>query len=367
MSSDNSIRWWDPQIGDLEKKLVLEVLDRNFPNEGRVAKKFEQEVADLVGSKHAITTTSGTSALYLGLKAIGVGPGDEVIVPDLTFIATANAVDMCAASPVLADVDSDTMNLGVDAVKEAITEKTKAIIPVHVSGRPAPIDEIVELAKEYGLYVVEDAAEAFMSKFKGKYLGTYGVMGCFSFSPNKIVTSGQGGLIVTDDDEINELLRPLKDQGRPKRGTGGDDSHDSIGYNFKFTDIQAAVALGQLTYLEDRMKRLVRNHRIYVENLSQLEDLRLYGFDVDCGVLPLWTDVYSKKRDELDLFLQKHDVDCRRLWHPLHRQKAYKMPDSRFPSSLDVSSHSMWLPSAYTLNDGEVLKVCDLVLEFLNR
>ncbi|MBD3387520.1 MAG: aminotransferase class I/II-fold pyridoxal phosphate-dependent enzyme [Candidatus Altiarchaeales archaeon] len=360
------ISWWDPEIGDREYELVRDVLARNFPNEGRVARQLEERASALIGSKHAVTSTNGTSALYMALKAVGVGVGDEVIVPDLTFIATANAVDMCGAKPVLVDVEPDSMNMGVESFTNAITEKTKAVIPVHVSGRSADIEAICDAAGEKGIHVIEDAAEAFMSKKKGRCLGTFGVCGCYSFSPNKIVTSGQGGLVVTDDEEVDVRLRMLKDQGRPKRGTGGDDIHESIGYNFKFTDIQAAVAVGQLEYLEERMKRLRRNHELYVEHLSGLDGVRLYEFDLGSGELPLWTDIYSDRRDELDEYLMRLSIDCRRLWHPLHMQEPYRMPSENFPNSLDCSRNSIWLPSAYNLSDDDVLRVCESIRRFIS-
>ena len=172
------------------------------------------------------------------------GVGDEVIVPDVTFIATANAVTLTGASPVLVDIDPRTLTLDPQRTERAITTRTKAIVPVHVSGRAADLGAIMDIAQRHGLLVVEDAAEAFLSKHDGKCLGTFGIAGCFSLSPNKTVTTGQGGLVVTDDDRLHVRLRELKDQGRPVRGTGGDDAHDSVGFNFKFTNLQAAIGLG---------------------------------------------------------------------------------------------------------------------------
>ena len=257
MDSKIKIPWWEPQIGSEEYKIIKQVLDNNFPNEGEMTSLFEHKICKLLGCKNAVAVTSGTVAMFLSMKALGIGHGDEVIVPDMTFIATANAVDLCGAKPVLVDVDPNTLNIDSSAFGNAITKETKAVIPVHVSGRASDMESIMKIADENSIHVVEDAAEAFMSRHKGKYLGTYGKTGCFSFSPNKTITTGQGGVIVTEDDELKVRLRELKDQGRPVRGTGGDDIHNSIGYNLKFTDLQAAVGLGQLNYLETRMERII--------------------------------------------------------------------------------------------------------------
>src|SRR5207253_5319079 len=241
MSQDARIPWWQPRIGSEEGTRVLAVLDSEFINDGDVTSEFERRLAALAGCRHAVAVTSGTAALYLSLKAVGIGPGDEVVVPDLTFIATANAVTMAGATPVLADVDAKTLTLSTESFAQAITSRTKAVIPVHVSGRGADMDGITRIAAQHGLRVIEDAAEALGSFVRGLALGTIGDTGCFSFSPNKTITTGQGGAILTNDDQLHARLRALKDQRRPVRGTGGADLHPTVGYNFKFTNLQAAV------------------------------------------------------------------------------------------------------------------------------
>src|SRR5437763_2983864 len=190
-------------MGGREYELVKAVLDSNYLNEGDVTAEFERRLAGLLGVKHVVATTSGTAAIYLGLAGAGVGPGDEVIVPDVTFIATANAVAMAGAKPVLVDVNPKILNIDPEAAARAVTSRTRAIVPVHVSGRPAAMTDILDVAISYGLAVIEDAAEGFMSRLAGKCLGTFGNAGCFSFSPNKTITTGQGGAVVTDDDLLH--------------------------------------------------------------------------------------------------------------------------------------------------------------------
>jgi len=358
------IPWWQPQLGKKEYSLLKKVLVSNFPNEGTVTTEFETKIAKLLNVTFALAVPSGTAAMYLSLKALGIGPGDEVIVPDMTFIATANAVEMTGAKAVLADIDKQTLTLDLKSFEENITKKTRAVIPVHVSGRAANMTAIIKLARKKNIFVVEDAAEAFMSKYKGKYLGTYGATGCFSFSPAKILTTGQGGMIVTNDAKMYQTLRMLKDQGRPTRGTGGDDIHKGIGFNFKFTDLQAAVGLGQLDYLDKRIIRLRKNNELYKRFLSGVKEVTLFESNTAEGELPLWTEILAKKRDELTKYLATFGIDCRNLWHPIHTQVYYKKSDAFFPNSTLLSPIAVWLPSAFTLKDSHIKKVCNLIRKY---
>ncbi len=362
----NKIRipWWEPRVGKKEKELVNQVLQSNFLNDGKYTEKFENEIARLVNSRYAVSVTSGTAAMFLSLKALGIGYLDEVIIPDMTFIATANAVEMCGAKPVLVDVNSQGLII-TSSIKKAINKKTKAIIPVHVSGRGADMRSIIKIAKEHKLFIVEDAAEAFMSKQAGKFLGTFGNMGCFSFSPPKIITTGQGGMIVTDNKKFYSQLRELKDQGRPNRGTGGDDIHLSVGYNFKFTNLQAAVGLGQLSYLRARIKRVTQINKLYRKYLSGVKEISIFDIDLKNGGLPLWTDCLVSRKDELVNFLRSKGVDCRKFWFPLHTQKPYRTSDEAFPNSSKLSQKALWLPSAFTITDTDVKHVCKLIKKFL--
>ena len=361
--NNQKIPWWQPQVGTpKERELITRALDNNFINQGPLTEEFETKIAHLVGARFGIATTSCTVGITLALKALGIGHGDEVIVPDITFIATANAVDLAGAIPVLVDVEPNRLTIRVDAIKKAITPKTKAIVPVHVTGRAADMDDILALAKKHNLFVVEDAAEALLSQYKEKYLGTFGNAGCFSFSPNKTITTGQGGMIVTNDAALCDRLHRLKDQGRPVRGTGGDDRHDTIGYNFRPTDLQAAVGLGQLERIHERTKRMRRNYELYTQELIGVPGVALYPSAP--GEVPQWTDGVFEKRDELVAYLKEQNMDSRKYWFPLHRQLAYALPDDTFPNSTRLSPQSLWLPSAFTLTDEDVLRVCEAVKAF---
>lgn len=361
------IHWWLPQTGTPEERqYIKQALDDNYVNEGHLCVEYENKISELVGAEYAVGTTSCTIALFMSLKAFGIGHGDEVIVPDMTFIASANAVDLTGATPVLVDV-SDDITISLDAIRSAITDKTKAIMPVHVTGRAADMEGILQIAKQHNLIIVEDAAEALMSKHKGRFLGTWGDTGCYSFSPNKTITTGQGGVVVTNSKEIYTKLKMLKDQGRPERGSGGDDIHHIRGYNFKFTNLQAAIGLGQLHYLDRRIKRMREIYSWYSEGLKEVSEVTLYQCDLDSGAVPQWTDAVVEKRNELEAYLRENNIDSRKYWLPLHTQTPYKNENSGFAKSIALSASSLWLPSAFTLEKEDIEMTCTKIKEFYRK
>lgn len=357
----NKIEWWQPVIGTSEYALTQEVLKSGFLNDGKFTEQLEQSIANLVGTKYAVAVTSGTAALYLALKALNIGPGDEVIVPDTTFIATANAVVMTGATPHLVDIDRVSLNINPEQIKKAINKQTKAIIPVHVSGRLCDMNSIMGIAQQHNLYVVEDAAEALGSKKGNKSAGAYGQMGCFSFSPNKTITTGQGGMVVTDNPNLHARLRQLKDQGRSYRGTGGDDLHPTIGYNFKLTNLQAAVGLGQLQDVNVRLKKLKHVYEMYRDGLADLKGIHLFPFELEQGECPQWVDAYVENREALTAAFDSHNIGYRRFWFPLHQQNPYRLSDNEFPVSTHCADHSVWLPSSLTLSDDQISQVCNII------
>lgn len=367
MPSTTTIPWWIPDVGADERSAVAAVVDSNYLNEGEVTAEFERGFAELVGARHAVATTSGTSAIFLALVAVGIGPGDEVIVPDVTFIATANAVTLTGARPVLVDVDPATLNIDVAALERAITPRTRAVVPVHISGRGAAMGPLLDLGRAYHLAVVEDAAEALLSKCGGRYLGTIGVAGCFSFSPNKTITTGQGGLVVTDDVALAVRLRELKDQGRPVRGTGGNDVHAVLGYNFKLTNLQAAIGVVQLRKLAARVAHLQDIYRWYHAGLRSVPQVRVLPFDIGNGEAPQWVDALVEDRDRLVSHLRQKEIHCRPFWFPIHTQQPYLLADDTFPVSTRLMKDAVWLPSALQLGEAEVNLVCNEIRNFYGR
>lgn len=367
MPKDRGVPWWVPVMAGGESAALAEVVDANFLNDGDVTTAFENALARRVGVAHAVAVTSGTAALSLALLALGIGSGDEVLVPDVTFIATANAVTMTGARPVLVDVDPRTLCMDPDAAARAITPRTRAILPVHISGRAADMPGLLALGAAHGIPVIEDAAEALGSRRFGAFLGTRGVCGCISLSPNKTITTGQGGVIFTNDDAVHARLRELKDQGRPVRGTGGDDTHVSVGYNFKFTNMQAAVGMAQLRTLDERLARLRRHAELYRQHLDAVPGLTLPGFHLDEGEVPQWVDAVSLHRDALLAELESKGIGYRRFWHALHTQAPYRQPDEAFPQASRLVPQSFWLPSSLTLDDEAILRVCAVVADWFAR
>ena len=361
------ISWWEPKTGAEEKELLLEVLESNFLNDGEYTTRFEKMLAELLGCKYAVAVTNGTSALFLALVGSGVGPGDEVIVPDITFIATANAVVLAGAKPVLVDVDPKTLNISPSNLEQAITSSTKAVMPVHVSGRPADMTSILSIAEKHGLIVIEDAAEALLSKLNNKCLGTFGQAGTISFSPNKTITTGQGGVVLLNDDTLVVRLRELKDQGRPLRGTGGEDTHERIGYNFKLTNLQAAIGIAQLSDLPARIVRMKQNYVQYLERLKEIKGLTLPPFNVEAGEVPQWVDVLTPRRDELIEFLEAREIFCKKFWFPMHTHSPYRLPDENFPNSTRLAGQAFWLPSCFSMADSDVDLVCNHIHEFFRK
>lgn len=358
------IPWWELRPTGAEEARVSAVLRSGYLNDGEVTAEFEKRIAALFGAAHAVATTSGTTAIFLALAAAGVTAGDEVIVPDVTFIATANAVRLAGATPVLVDVEPHALNVDPERIVEAITPRTKAIVPVHVSGRGADMTSILAIADTHGLQIVEDAAEALLSKSHGRYLGTLGVAGCLSFSPNKTITTGQGGMVLTNDAAMAARLRALKDQGRPTRGTGGNDLHPTLGFNFKLTNLQAAVGLAQAEEIESRTARLKQVYRLYRDGLAGVEQVRVLPFDVAAGESPQWVDALADRRDALIDYLLARNIHCRPFWWPLHTQAPYRLPDDRFPQSTQLMRRALWLPSALMLSDDDIASVCEAIRTF---
>lgn len=355
------IPWFGPVVGEAEAEALMAVVASGYLNDGSVARELEQEIARFLGVRHAVTVTSGTTAISLALLAAGIGPGDEVIVPDLTFIATANAVTMIGATVKLVDVDPERFTIDVAAAEAAIGPLTRAIVPVDVNGRGADYAAIGALCDAYKLVLVCDAAEALGSRSQGRYLGTFGQAGCFSFSANKTVTSGQGGIVATNDDDMHNRLRELKDQGRRLGGTGGDDLHPMLGFNFKYTNLQAAVALEQFRKLPNRLGAMKERDQLYRERLSNVPDLVLPETHSNEIEVCQWFDILTDRRAELMDALAAEHIGARAFWLPLHRQKCYGQGDAAFPNSIDISNRGLWLASHPAISSSHIEDVCHVV------
>lgn len=364
--SDKPIAWFGPHLTGRELDRLRDVLDRQYINDGPLAREFERGVAAFVGTKHAVAVSSGTVAIALSLMAAGIGPGDEVLVPDLTFIATANAVRLTGASVKLVDVEPVRFGVDPDAVEAAIGPRTRALVTVDVNGRGADYARLEPICKKAGIVLVCDAAEALGSRYGGRMLGTFGLCGCFSFSANKTITAGQGGMIVTDSDQVHDRLRELKDQGRRTGGSGGDDDHPVLGFNFKFTDLQAAVALPQLDEIEERLAAATRRDKAYADRLSNQPGLSLPPLS-EPGEVRQWTDVLIEDRAAVGTALDAVKVGHRSFWHPLHSQQPYHADAGQFPNSVGISRRGLWLASRLDLTEADIDRISSVIVAALRR
>jgi perosamine synthetase len=362
-----TIPWWHPVLGEEEIEQVVEVIRSGYPNDGAVTDEFGSAIAELCGVDHGIAVSSGTAALACAVAACGAGPGDEVLVPDLTFVATANAVRSTGARPVLVDVSREHFCMDPEAARASLTPQTKAIVPVHVNGRAGAIVELVELAREHGLAVIEDAAEALGSAHAGEPLGSFGDLACFSFAASKIITTGQGGAVVTNDEQLARRVRELKDQGRAERGTGGGaDEHPVFGFNFKLTNVQAAIGLAQLAKLPARLEHLRELRAWYADELAELAPaLTLPAVDEGGGAALAWIDALAEDRDGLVASLEAADISPRPFWRPVHALGAHAAEPTRFPNATWVAAHGLWLPSALSLTHEHVAAIGEAVRAFV--
>lgn len=359
--SKETIPWFHPEIGIEEEEEVIRVLRSGYINDGKLARDLEDQIAKFLGVAFCTVVTSGTVALALSLMALGVKAGDEVIVPDFTFIATANAVSLTGARVKLVDIESDRLTIDVQKVEEAIHSKTKAVIAVDVNGRAPDYCSLEAICQKHGVGLICDSAEAFGSQSENRFLGTYGDVGCFSLSANKTLTSGQGGLIVTNNETLFLRLKELKDQGRLQQGSGGDDMHPSLGFNFKYTNLQAAVALAQLKKIPARLKYFSERDHWYRELLRNCPGITFPETKV--GEIQQWADVLCEDRAQFVAAFKNHQIDFRNFWIPLHKQTPYLQKDEGFENAIKVSRQGLWLPSSFSLSHKEAEFVSQVMID----
>jgi perosamine synthetase len=360
-----------PSIGPAEYASVGDCFETTWLTEGPKSEAFLEGLRDLMQVKHACFAPNGTLALYLALRAAGVGAGDEVIVPDFTFFGSASAIEMAGAIPVFCDIDPNTLQATASHFERHITGRTRAIMPVHIYGAACEMDAIVELARSRRLLIVEDAAQAVGVSYRGRPAGTFGDLGCFSFFADKTITTGEGGLIVTNDDAIYNTLRYRRNQGRIDRGSF---IHPEIGYNFRITDMQAAVGLVQLSRLQEiaRSKCEVLAH--YRTGLAAIPEIRIINPPEGSTCIPFRAAVYAQRAPELMQFMAAEGIEVRTFFYPLHLQPglAYLQspgaaPDGEFPGAVYAYANGVCLPLYAGMPTADVEYVCDKIGEFYRK
>jgi perosamine synthetase len=337
---ENMISIASPDIGADEKKAVLEVMDSGMLAEGPRVREFEAAYAKYAGTKHAIAVSSGTAALHVALLAHGIGPGDEVLTTPFTFIASANSIHYTGAKPVFCDILGESFNIDPGKVREKITDKTRALMPVHLFGQPADMKALMDLAEEHDLIVVEDACQAHGAKHGNKMAGSFGT-GCFSFYPTKNMTTGEGGMITTDDEEAAARARALRQHGMVRRYY-----HDLLGYNLRMTDMAAAIGLVQLKKLDEYNRRRRENARMLGELISNPKIDKPTASPNAFHVFHQYT-IRCDKRDAAAKRLMDDGIGCG-IYYPLpiHRQPYYTGLgyDESHPVSEKAASEVLSLP-----------------------
>jgi perosamine synthetase len=337
-----------------------------FLTEFKETEKLESQLKEVIGSKHCFMTTSGSSALVVALLALDIQPGDEVIVPNYTMIATANAVRLLGAKPILVDIDPLTFTLNLDILKSALTEKTRAVIHVTLNNRSIGLQDIAAFCKEKALWLIEDAAQSLGCKLNGQHYGTFGDIGCFSLSSPKIITTGQGGFLVTNSDSLGKKIFHIKNFGR---SAGGIEKYDMFGLNFKFTDIQAVIGQAQLEKLPFRILKMRWLFETYAKELQDLSTLVKILPAQSKEWIPWFIDIFlqdGETRDALAFFLKQHNIQTRPVYPSISGTEVYGGNTLMTPISASVSHCGLFLPSHLLLTEAQISYICDIIHVFFS-
>jgi perosamine synthetase len=364
-----------PDITDKEIGAVCEVLRSPYLSLGPKLREFESAFTDYIGIKRAIAVNSGTSGLFLCASALGIGPGDEVITTPFTFIASATSIMMTGARPVFVDIDPANLNIDPAKIESAITESTKAILPVEIFGNPAGMDKVCQIAQKHNLPVIEDSCEALGSALYGKKVGTFGTMSVFGFYPNKQITTGEGGMILTDDDELADLCLSLRNQGRAK-----DDSwlaHERLGYNFRLSDINCALGIAQLARIEQIKARRKQVAKWYQEMLADDQRIIVPAEPDGCDmswfvfVVRLAENYTLEQRDRVLQQMLERQIQVSNYFPPVHLQpfmhNRFEYQKGDFPVAEKTSQSTIALPFYNNLTKDDVAVVCRVFREVVGR
>lgn len=362
--SRHSIPIYQPDLGGNEKKYVNECLDTSWiSSRGRFVAEFEQRFAERIEVQHAASVSNGTLALHLALMALGIGPDDEVIVPTLTYIASGNAVAYTGAKPVFVDSLRGTWQIDPEDVRRHITPRTRAIMPVHLYGQACDMDALMAIAAEHRLFIVEDCAEAFGTMYKGRHVGTFGDISTFSFFGNKTITTGEGGMVVSNDKTLIERARHLKGQGLAAHREYW---HDVVGYNYRMTNIQAAIGLAQLERADEfigRKRELAARYTAALEGLP-VEVHKEAAETVHSYWMFSILVERAEQRDALREHLANDGIETRPLFYPLHTMPMYAHNYRKHSVAEDLAWRGINLPSWPGLTDDLVVRIVDSIATF---
>lgn len=359
---------YQPCLTGNEKKYVDECLETSWiSSKGHFVTDFENVFSNYIGVKHGVAVFNGTVAIHLALMSLGIKEGDEVIVPSFTYVASANPVVMVGAKPVFVDSLLSSWQMDPEDIKNKLTVKTKAVITPHMYGHPCDMDAICKICKDNNLYLIEDCAEAIGSQYHGKMIGSFGDISCFSFFGNKTITCGEGGMVLTNDDELYHKAANLKNQGlSPVREYW----HDVVGYNYRMTNIQAAIGLAQFEHIEPIIQAKIDNATWYMEELANLPVV--FHKPSEKGIVHtywmcsiLCEDMYT--RDHLRSYLKENGVETRPTFNTIHTMPMYIDNNNRgFPVAQSLAERGMNLPSYPQLTRNDIKEICNIIRDFYN-
>jgi perosamine synthetase len=356
----------EPTLNGNEAEYVLDCIESNWiSSAGKYIPRFEEAFAEACGTRYGVACVNGTVALHLALATLGIGPGDEVILPTFTMIATINAVTYTGATPVLVDSEPVTWNMDLNQVADKITPRTRIVIPVHTYGHPVDMDPLLELAERHGFYIIEDAAEAHGAEYKGRRAGSLGHAGCFSFYANKVITTGEGGMITTDDPDIARLASHLRDHAFSDERHFW---HKYLGFNYRMTNLQAAVGLAQTEQMESFVRARRANAARYTAALQSIPGIVTppeagWAKSVFWMYSILVEDEFGMTRDQLRAYLAEHGIETRTFFIPMHLQPIYyqAFKGQRYPVSEMLCQRGFYLPSASSLTPREIDYITEMV------
>ena len=359
------INQMEPWFDEHEKNHIMEYLnDGGWVTEFTKTREFEAMIAEYTGAKYCSVLPNGTITLTVALQACEIKAGDEVIVPDYTMVATPNSVELIGAHAIFADIERETLCLDFEAMKAAVTPRTRAVMLVSINGRyPKKMDEIISYCKEHELYLIEDAAQSLGSFNNGKHLGRFGCIGSFSFSAPKIITTGQGGALITDNEDLIRKIKLIRDFGRER---GGIDHYLVKGWNYKFTDLQAIIGIEQMKKVPWRVKRKKEIGLLYEKYLSEISGVELVPTNFS-ETAPWFYDILVDNRSSLQAFLKAKGIGTREFYPALHAEPAYAYENLHFPVTEEIARKGLWLPSSSKLTDDQIIFICQKIKEFFQN
>lgn len=353
-----------PFFDNKEIKNLKKAIKTGWVTEGPFSGEFLDQLRTFTGARYAVLANNGTLGLFLALLAIGIREGDEVIVPDFTFNASASSIAFTGARPVFVDINADDLQIDTRQIEKSITKSTKAIMPVHLYGQACDMDPILEIARRHNLRIVEDAAQGYGVFYKGKHTGTIGDIGMISFFADKTITTGEGSVVLTNDEGLFYKLKMLRNQGRPNSGTF---IHPELGMNFRMTDLQCALGVAQVNKFKTIEKIKAGNHQLYEDYLKDIPELRFIRINDFSTFVPFRVNVKVSSLEELVSYMEEKGIQTRRMFYPLHRQPCFSYlnyKEDSFPVANETYLEGMSLPIHCGLKKSDIAYICSTIRQF---